>query len=361
MQVRRWHAGMLTILVASLGWAAPLGAEGKPEAPISAVPVVAVPLPWTADAAAINDYMKIKAKRLAAAASSEDAVALRTEVLANLQPTTVNIGSPSAGFLQSFTNAEVAEFGPLVNSTSSTTALNAVILLAETKHINTDAALLSALSNPNPAIRYWAARGLYNVLPGLKDLKQARDRAIAGLITAAQSEKSALVQAEIVRSLSGSGDAKAVGPVVAVMDKLAAGFRGKAPTPGDLLAATTALQSAKELAAATAFKKPDDLLAVQAAAGMMYFAGAALTNQYADREEAGALNARTQLVELSTAACGLINKIAGKDVVIFSASRGNKMSEVLESIQKVTGGTVDKGTLTNLFPGFIPPGQTPVK
>ncbi|MEI8196010.1 MAG: HEAT repeat domain-containing protein [Phycisphaerae bacterium] len=363
MQVRRWQAGIwtATVLAATLGLAVPLGAQSKPAAPVAEAPAAPLPLLWSADAATINDYMKVQAKRLAMATTGEEAVAIRTEVLTVLQTPKGTTGTPSAGFMQNYTNAAVAEFGPLLDSKTATTSLNAVILLAETKHINTDAALLSALGNSNAAVRYWAARGLYNVLPGLKDLRQANDRAVAGLTTAAGSEKSPLVQAEIVRALSNSGDPKAVQPVLETMDKMAASFRAKMPTAGDLLAASTVLQCAKDLAAATPLKKPDDLLAVQATAGLMYFAGTGLTNQYADREEPGALSARAQLIELSNAGCALINKIAAKDVVTLGAGRGSKMSEVLDGIQKLTGGAVDKGTLSSLFPGFIAPAQIPAK
>lgn len=364
MQVRRWHAGIwtATVLAALLGLAAPLGAQTKPVTTAAVAPAAPLPLLWSADATTINDYMKVQAKRLAAAASGDEAVALRTEVLAVLLPSKTAPGTtPSASFMQNFTNAAVTEFGPLFNSSSATTSLNAVILLSETKHINTDAALLGALSHPNPAIRYWAARGLYNILPGLRDLRQASERAVSGLTDAVKSEKSPLVQAELVRALSNSADPKALQPVLTIMDKMAATLRTKTPSPSDLLAATTVLQSAKDLLAATSLKKPDDLIAVQATAGLMYFAGTALTNQYGDRDEPGALSARTQLIELSTAGCALINKIAAKEVVSITASRGSKMSDVLDSIQKLTGGAVDKGTLNGLFPGFVAPSQTPAK
>lgn len=92
--------------------------------------------------------------------------------------------------------------GPVTeSSTNHNAALNAAIAVARLKSISTEKTLESMLTNPDATIRYWAAKGLGDLLPMLKPLPTALKRATDSLNTALDAEKDDIVRAALQRAL----------------------------------------------------------------------------------------------------------------------------------------------------------------
>lgn len=100
-----------------------------------------------------------------------------------------------------------AAFGPLVaNSKNPDAVLNAAILIAEMETLSTDAALENMLTNPDAAVRYWAAKGLTSLMPRLKPLGAATvARAVNPLTAVGKTEKDPLVLSQINKALTAAG------------------------------------------------------------------------------------------------------------------------------------------------------------
>ncbi|HVX86175.1 MAG TPA: HEAT repeat domain-containing protein [Phycisphaerae bacterium] len=84
-------------------------------------------------------------------------------------------------------------------------ALNSAILVAKLGTLSTDATLEAMLKNPDPAIRYWAAKGLEGIMPTLAKLPSAQKEAISALTDAQTAEKSDIVKSAIARALHAAG------------------------------------------------------------------------------------------------------------------------------------------------------------
>jgi len=360
MQLRRWHTVLAMASLLSAG-AAGVGAPPtpKPAEVVATLPGAPSPIKWTATDDEINSYVKAQAKRLAAA-TGEDALHVRTEILSIPLPSETQTGNPSATFMQSYTNAVVNNLTPLLNDSHTATALTAIITLAQLHHINTDSALEVGLQNASPAVRYWAARGLYDILPDLRPVGSAFDRAVSSLADALKTETAPLVKAEMVRSLGHSGDAKAVDPIIAALSQIAANAKAKMPDEAALLTASTSLSGAAELAGITpsVIAKPQQTPLVQAAAGILYFSASQLVATFGDDDKPGVQGAKLALIDVANNGATLFNKLAGKDIANFGGlNRSSKPSEILVAIQKLTGGQVDDGTLITVFDGVVPPAK----
>lgn len=355
MQVRRWQFSIAAALIFSLG------SLSAPEAwaqtrPAAALAEIAAPEPitWTATSAQINAYMQIQANRLAAA-SDLDAVRIRKEVVSIPLPAKDKPGNPSATFVQNYGNAASQHFGKLVKTGTSVTALNAIILIAELKNSDTDIVLQQSLQSTNPAIRLWAARGLNDIWDGLKAISFAYNRDVEALVTALKAENSALVRAEIVRSLVHSGHPSATAPVLAALTQTAASLKTNIPNVANLVAASSILESAAELPA-TAFAKPNDLPTAQAVADIMSFSGQTLLTL--KEEDPKLPGYKSAVVEILHNGGKLLNLSAGKTVVDITKFKAtDKSADILGEVFDVTGSENQPGKLQTVYPTLAVPAK----
>ncbi len=144
----------------------------------------------------IQTYVAYYSKKMADADNSKQMVRARGHILRILHET----GHPaSAIFLNSYGAIVGQEFSPLLSNPK--TALNAVITIAQIDDISTQAALEDGLSNASPAVRYWSARGLGEILPQLAAIPPAFHQALRRLEGALKVEKDPIVEMSMCHAL----------------------------------------------------------------------------------------------------------------------------------------------------------------
>lgn len=158
---------------------------------------------------------------------------------------------------------EFTKTGQGVNSKDEIVRLNSAILIRDLATISSDRDLEKMLTNPDPAIRYWAARGLEDIAGDLK-LVGGGGNAVKALTNAVRAEKSGVVIQEIIKALTAYGDPAAIRvglkavialmstsqPDVEMLHAAAAGIDALAPTVATSPAADKA--ETASIAAATA-------------------------------------------------------------------------------------------------------------
>lgn len=170
----------------------------------------------------------------------------------------------------SFASTICADFGAAdkgVNSKRDDVRLNSAILIASIKTLSAENTLIKMLSSADPAVRYWAAKGLGDISGSLKTAG-AIGASVRGLQGAgAKPEISGIVMQEILRSLAAFGDRPALISVLAAEGKQMAGNQ---PDVATLLSVAQGLESvAGTLASAPTAEKVD---AANAAAQLASFA-----------------------------------------------------------------------------------------
>ncbi len=130
-------------------------------------------------------------------------------------------------------------FVKLLSSTNPDAQLNAAIVIAEAGTLSTDWSLEKMLKHPNPAVRYWGAQGLGNIMGPISSVGDGtKTRAISALTDALASEPSGLVKMQIIAALGKSGD---LAPLLTGLDTLSKQLQNGPADATTLDAASTAL------------------------------------------------------------------------------------------------------------------------
>ncbi len=194
---RRWRPLLLTAFVA----ACPLHA-------LAAGPYDFHPQATTLEAAADKDMVTLANDLLSGAPSDTTAIIDRNK----------------------YGGAIADAFRPLaLHSKKENVRLNAAIIIAGMHTVSTDIALEDLVrTSTDPQVRYWAAKGLNDLLPRLKTFgKTDVQRATDALTDAGKREHDPIVLQEINRALTGAGLA-ALPPAPATAPEPAS---SPAPTP----------------------------------------------------------------------------------------------------------------------------------
>jgi hypothetical protein len=114
--------------------------------------------------------------------------------------------------------------GQGVNSAKPEVRLNSAIVIHDLKTLSADRTLEKMLDNDDPAVRYWAARGLADISALIKRVGgKTESDAIDALAKRLKVEKSSVVTQEIVKALANFGAAGALGDALqAVAQQMAA-------------------------------------------------------------------------------------------------------------------------------------------
>ena len=126
-------------------------------------------------------------------------------------------------------------------------ALNAIITLVDFKALPTDAALRNQLVNPQPAIRYWAAKGLTQIMPNIVSVRGLTlTKAVEALNNALKSETNGAIKAQIIRAINAVGDPM---ELQKPLDTLKSDLQTNVPDAATLQAARMAIDSLNTLVA----------------------------------------------------------------------------------------------------------------
>jgi hypothetical protein len=170
---RRWHLVAVLVAAASPAWV--LGAD----------------LP--------------KAASDLAGAHGRDAAAVRDLVLRDAPKETDTIARDK------YAGDVARALGGLLDSENPDARLNTSIIIHELGTLSTDSILRKMLTNKDPVVRYWGAKGLGNIATNLKRLGGAAlTGAINDLRKQATAEKEGVVEQEIIRTLIQYGDVEGV-------------------------------------------------------------------------------------------------------------------------------------------------------
>jgi hypothetical protein len=133
------------------------------------------------------------------AAHGKTAAKVRDDILATVPPGT------SATARDSWAKEKCDDFTPVLLSKSADARLNTAILISQFQTLSSDKTLMDMLANPDPTVRYWAAKGLSgkDLVPLEKAaLAAGAGRVVTALRAAAKVEKVGQVEQEIVKALA---------------------------------------------------------------------------------------------------------------------------------------------------------------
>ena len=303
--------------------------------------------PSASDQAEIAAFVQYYAQQMSAAADTPAMVRARRHLLAPLNSST---SAPSAEFTYDFATQVATDFSALLSN--KTAALNAVITIASIHDISTQSALQQALTNSNPAVRYWAAKGLGGIFTQLMAIGPAYQQAIRAVERALAVETDPLAALEMCDALLTQN------PIPADTANLAAGALQRAiaqyqqVVPGNL-DITTGL--AADLAAAVAHGST--LTAAQKAAAMSTLAQLmSYTAQYFNQ---GLLDHKQKLFAFKAIAnsADAMNAITGTtDFSLHGLGAESKPAAILLAVNHITGSQTQTGAVQKLFPKIaIPP------
>ena len=330
MQSRRWWytaalAVCLATVLPALGDAPPAPGSGQ---------------------ATLDAYVKAQAAKMNAADNAVDAQTIRDETKSFLGPFKAGAPVPDADAVNKYTHAIAAEFGPVIaQSRKDFVRLNGIILVAQIDNINEDAVLREGLRNDNPAVRYWAARGLTTILPNLYQITGAFGQAIGALTGGVTTEKMPLVRIEMAQALGACAGPALANPNAAAtlqvvpgalgkaLSNEAAGFAKAAPSATDLSAATAEMNAAAALlkGGLVVANKADETALIQGAVDALSFA-AQQENKAATPAASGAA------LELEKAAAELFNAATHGVQGPAATLKANTIpAEVLMEVNGLTG------------------------
>ena len=170
-------------------------------------------------------------------AKGADAVAVKTTVLAAAPATMVDKNK--------YGRDVAVAFAPELKSKNPDAQLNTAILLASLQALFMDSTLEDMLKNPNPAVRYWGAKGLGDIMDTLKSVGGATmGNAQSALTTGIAGETSGLVKYQMAVALGKSGDPKAMLKALTVLT----GQLANGGVDSDTLEATAVTLSSMETA-----------------------------------------------------------------------------------------------------------------
>jgi len=128
-------------------------------------------------------------------AKGREAVAVREGVLSKAPPAT------SVTERNDYGKEVVRNFRPLLSEPNPDARLNTAILFGRLETLSTDAALMEALKNSDPAVRYWGAKGLGGTTFSGLIIRVGPKMVIDSLRAAAKAETSNEVQVQILHAV----------------------------------------------------------------------------------------------------------------------------------------------------------------
>jgi hypothetical protein len=287
------------------------------------------------------------------AAKGTDAVILRAAILADLNKMNVTDKDDYVSKKMLGTDRNPGPFVALLASSSPDAQLNAAITIAQTKTLSADAALESMLKHSNPAIRYWGAKGLTDIMDEIAKIPSSKTRAINTLTDALSKETSGVVKQQIIRALIAADDAPAVITATQILaDQLQKGISDHET----LDAAAAALNQIDTLIkGGTTVDVPST---AQAAAFTASFAAQQLVALKAQLPE-GVTDVpedmRSSTANVANKAINVLNDLAGKSP-FTPVARTASPEEIQFATDSITGSSSAPGDLQKMIPGVpIPP------
>ncbi|MGC8541640.1 MAG: hypothetical protein ACP5QA_13570 [Phycisphaerae bacterium] len=297
--------------------------------------------PTASDQTQIAAFVQYYAQQMSAAAHRRAMVRARRKLLAPLLSKT---NPPSAEFTYDFGTQVANDFTSLLSNKK--TALNAAITIGSISDISMQAPLQAALTNANPAVRYWGAKGMGNIFSALMSIGPAYQQAVAAVQQALAVETDPLVAGEMSSVLLTQnplppGLANLIAKAVA---RGIAHYQDVVPTNLDILSSLTAdlAEAAQHGATLTDAQK---LAAMNTLTVLMSDTAQYLSAQLLDRKQM--LSAFPVINNAATA----MNAITG--TTNFSLSGLNAQSNpaaVLLAVNAITGSQGQAGAVQKLFP-----------
>jgi hypothetical protein len=247
----------------------------------------------------------------------------------------------------------------LLDSKNVEAQLNAIMTIVELDALDTDSFLKPALKNANPSVRYWAAKGLGQIMDRL-----VRAGASGPVIKALQDrlkvETSGVVKQQIVSAIAASNDFK---EVLAALKLLAADLQKNAPDASTIKAAWVAVDALKKIydapPPAAPIAKADATEAVASAAAATSFAA---QQNFALNDKkllpSGNQDAARQLAE---SAVTLFNTVGKLRLSLPPVKPTDGPEELLLEVNSITGSpSIPTGELQKTMPEVTaPPAITP--
>ncbi len=172
-------------------------------------------------------------------AKGAPAVAQRTAIVSYADSLPL-VAKDSFGSQMVGTPSSPGPIASLLKSSNPDAQLNAAIAIAEVKTLSTDSALEDMLKSNSPAVRYWGAQGLGNIMAPINRVGGgAKARAIGALTLALGTEKSGLVKMQMITAIAKAGD---VAPLLAALEALEKQIQGGTADGGTIDAAAAALE-----------------------------------------------------------------------------------------------------------------------
>lgn len=303
--------------------------------------------PSASDQAEIAAFVQYYAQQMSAATDAHAMVRARRHLLAPMKSST---NAPSAEFTYDFGTQVATDFSALLSN--KTTALNAVITIASIHDISTQSALQKALTNSNPAVRYWGARGLGEIFTQLMAIGPAYQQAVRAVQRALAVETDPLAAREMCDTLLTQN------PVPAGTANLAARALKRAiaqyqqVVPGNLdITAGLAADLAVAAAHGSTLTPAQKAGAMNTLAQLMSY-----TAQYFKQ---GLLDHKQKLFAFSAIAnsADAMNAITGTtNFSLNGLGAESNPAAILLAVNQITGSQTQAGAIQKLFPKIaIPP------
>lgn len=291
------------------------------------------------------------------AAHGKDAVDIKDGIVAGakgLDPPAKNKYAES--FCKAFDDAH------LLDSKNVEAQLNAIITIVELDALNTDSFLKPALKNSNPSVRYWAAKGLGQIMDRLLRAGAAGPTSKA-LQAQLGVETSGIVKLQIVQAILAASDPSRGGDIKNAIEALATlkdAMQTSAPDAAAIKAATVATKALNDFLPLlpAPLAKADQTRLLTAAAHAASFA-AQQDVSLNDKKTLPDGN-QSAAVELAQSAVTLVNTI-GKLRLAPAIRPGDGPDELLLAVNSITGSaSMGNGELQKTLPDVpVPPAIAP--
>ena len=287
-------------------------------------------------------------------AKGSDAVSLRAAILDDISKMDVTKRDTYVGKQMLGNDRTPGPFIALLSSSNPDAQLNAAITIAQTRTLAADATLESMLKHANPAIRYWGAKGLTEIMPDLIKIPAAKTRAITALTTALVPETSGVVKQQIIRALGAADD---VGAVSIAADSLAAQMQSGNSDHETIDAAATALNLLDAV-----IKKGatiDKSKVAKSAAWIASFSAQQIVALKARLQEGGGTGDVPEAYQMSvvgaiTSSITVLNDLVGKNT-FPAVSRTASPEEIQFAVDGIAGSTSSPGSLQTALPDVKSP------
>ncbi len=336
-----WRWSCPVVLLAMLGtlWL-PVAVLAAPPLPASTVSPIT-----GGDRLKIKTFVQYECNRLAAVTNLRRAVRIRRALTAPVAAS----ANASAEFRYRYAHTVGVQCAKLL--TNKNAALNAIIVIADMRDISVETALENGLSNHNPAVRYWAAKGLGEILNTLSVIRAAFHRAIAKLGAALKAETDPIVRQRIEDTLvePRNPPRQAASLLIGALATTAKGFA--ASPPHDLESVVSGITDVNKL-----LKKNVTLNAVQTRAAVSAVSRLiSFSAQWYDTRQIP-LDEKPFVPQVMAAAGVLLDRL-GKTTDFSGLKTGPKPDPVslLLKVNNVTGSPGAPGEIQKVFPGVKSP------